>query len=106
MAQMLRRSLLTLPLLVAVAPLDQMVSRAGLRSQRRRMTTTIVLQASRHPSGRLGSFGHLGEVVDLLIMVAVALAGVVVAVAAAVTVPSGRSLAMPTGSESMRPATR
>ena len=66
-AQTQQRSLLTQPLLVAVAPLDQTVVRAGLRSQRRRRTTTIVLQAFRDPSGRLGSFGHLGEVVDLLI---------------------------------------
>ena len=62
----------------------------------------IVFQASLR-----GSLGHLGEVVDLLkIMVAVAMARVVVAVATAVTIPSGRSLTMPTGSENMRPATR
>ena len=82
---------------MAVALLDQMMARAG-----HRRTTTVVLRAFRDPSGRLGSFGHLGEAVDLLtMMVAVAVAGVVVAVAAAVTVPSGRSLATPTGSESM-----
>ena len=93
MAQTLRRSLLTQPLLVAVAPLDQTVVRAGLRSQRRRRTTTIVLQAFRAPSGRLGSLSHLGEVVDLLIQT--------VAVVAAGTVLSGLSPATPTGSENM-----
>ena len=102
MAQTLRRSLLTRPLLVAVAPLDQTVVRAGLRSQRRRRTTTIVLRAFRDPSGRLGSFGHLGEAVDLLMMmVAVVEAGVVEVVAAVVMVPSGLPLATPIGSVSM-----
>ena len=101
MAQTQQRSLLTQLLLAAVALLDQMVVRAGLRSQRRRRTTTIVLQAFRDPSGRLGSFGHLGEAVDfLMMMVAVAVAGVVVAEVAAVTDPSGRLLATPTGSVS------
>ena len=99
MAQTLRRSLLTLPLLAAVAPLGQKMVRAGLRSRRRRRTTRIVLQAYLGPSGRLGSLGHLGEAVGLLtMMVAVVAAGVVVA--AVVTVPSGRSLATPTGSVS------
>ena len=101
-AQMAQRSLLTQPLLVAVAPLDQTVVRAGLRSQHRRRATTIVLQAFRAPSGRLGSLGHLGEVVDLLIQtVAVVVAGVVVAVVAAGTVHSGRSPETSIGSESM-----
>ena len=61
-----------------------------------------VLQSFLGPSGRLGSLGRLGEVVDLLmIQVAVVAAGVVVVEAAAVTVLSGASLATPTGSENM-----
>ena len=100
-AQRARKSLLTQLLLVAAAPLDQTMVRAGLRSQRRRRTMTVVLRAFQGPSGRLGSFGHLGEVVDLLtMMVAVAVAGVVAAVATAVTDPSDRLLATPTGSVS------
>ena len=103
-AQTQQRSLLTqLPVSAAAPPLS-VVTRAGLRSRlRRRTTMTSVLQSFLGPSGRPGSLGRLGEVVDLLMtQVAVVAAGVVVVVeAAAVTVLSGASLATPTGSESM-----
>ena len=102
-AQTVLRDLLTQPLLAAVAPPLSVVTRAGLRSRlRRRTTMTSVLQSFLGPSGRPGSLDRLGEVVDLLmIQVAVVAAGGVMAVAAAVAVLSGASLATPTGSENM-----
>ena len=102
-AQRTRKSLLTQLLLVAAAPLDQTMARAGLRTRRHRRTVTNVLPALRAHFGHLESLGLLGEAVGRLMMILMAAVGaaVVVEVAAAVAVLAGRSLVTHTGSENM-----